>query len=120
MRTSSFLACLILAACGSKSGDSGSVGAEQISCAVDGQAQFAPVCSVQQSTGELGTILTVSSPSGSFRRLLVARDGRGILAADGAEAATVTLLGEGLIEITLGADRYRMPATIKSFQGKAQ
>ena len=91
-----------------------------IACAVDGETDFAPVCGVEKSTGERGTTLTISGPSGTFRRLLVTDDGRGVIAADGAEAAVVAVLDKGLIEVALGGDRYRLQATIKPFASKAQ
>ena len=86
---------------------------------IDGSAAFASVCTTQQSASDQGLILTISSPSGGFRRLLVTSDGRGVVAADGAEPAAVTPLGGGLIEVTVGSDRYRLPATVKPSE-KAQ
>ena len=49
----------------------------------------------------------------AYRRLLVTRDGRGVVTADGAEQASVTPLNGGLIEVTVGGDRYRLPAMVK-------
>jgi len=45
--------------------------------------------------------------------LLVTQDGRGVIAADGAEAAKVTITGADGIEVALGGNRYRLPATVK-------
>ena len=36
-----------------------------------------------------------------------------VIAADGAEKATVTITGPGEIEVAIGGDRYRLPATVK-------
>jgi len=84
---------------------------DRIDCAVDGAA-FARVCTVERMRGEAGLLLTVHAPSGAFRRLLVTRDGRGVAAADGAEPAKVSVLGPGRIEVAIGGDRYRLPATV--------
>jgi hypothetical protein len=85
----------------------------QIVCAQHGSHDFARVCTVDRVNGAEGLILTVSHPDGSFHRLLVTKDGRGVVAADGAEKAVVTVLGAGSIEVALGGDRYRLPATVK-------
>ena len=57
-------------------------------------------------------VLVLRHPDGGFRRLLVTKDG--IVAADGAETAKVTPIDKGMIEVALGANRYRLPATIAS------
>jgi len=85
---------------------------DRVECAVDGAA-FARACTVDRVTGDEGLVLTVHAPSGSFRRLLVTKDGRGVVAADGAEPAKVSVLGPGRIEVAIGGDRYRLPATVK-------
>ena len=88
-------------------------GDQRIECAVEGEAAFQRVCQIERSTDERGLILTLRSPSGGFRRLLVTRDGRGVVAADGAEPAIVEPLGKDRIEVTIGVDRYRLPATVR-------
>lgn len=109
---------LLLASCGAEPEARDEVvaplppGAERIECAVAGNA-FASVCAVERATGPDGLTLTLRSPSGGFRRLLVTSDGRGVVAADGAEPATVTPLGPDRIEVAIGGDRYRLPATVK-------
>ena len=85
----------------------------KVDCATEGAARFERVCPVERSSGPEGLILTVRSPSGSFRRLLVTSDGRGVIAADGADPANVTLLGDDRIEVRIAGDRYRLPATVK-------
>lgn len=85
---------------------------ERIECAVDGAAAFERICSVERTAGP-DLLLTLRSPSGSFRRLAVTRDGRGVTAADGAEPATVTVVGQALIEVSIGSDRYRLPARVR-------
>ena len=113
------LAVLSLSACGdpdSARRDALAEGAEQsgrIDCATDGAERFERVCEVERSSGPEGLILTVRSPSGSFRRVLVTGDGRGVVAADGADPAQVSLLGDNRIEVRIAGDRYRLPATVK-------
>ncbi|MDB5709548.1 MAG: hypothetical protein JWL96_1618 [Sphingomonas bacterium] len=123
--SSVILLTLLLAACGERKTD-GNVLAQveakqrvdaendgRIVCAQHGSADFARVCTVDRVNGADGLTLTVSHPDGSFHRLLVTKDGRGVVAADGAEKAVVTVLGPGSIEVALGGDRYRLPATVK-------
>lgn len=86
--------------------------AERIECAVDGAAAFARVCTVERSPGP-DVLFTIRGPSGSFRRLAATSDGRGVMAADGAEEAKVEIVGKDLIEVSIGGDRYRLPATVR-------
>ena len=121
---------LLLAACGKQATDGNvlaRVEAQQrsdaendgrIVCAQHGSAGFARVCTVDRVAGAAGLVLTVSHPDGSFHRLLVTKDGRGVVAADGAEKAVVTVLGPGSIEVALGGDRYRLPATVKGAKAR--
>ncbi|MET1111433.1 MAG: hypothetical protein ABWX67_07915 [Allosphingosinicella sp.] len=99
----------LLAACG---GPPATKVEERIECAVDGAADFERVCVVERTAGR-EILFTLRSPSGGFRRLAATRDGRGVTAADGAEPATVTIVGPGLIEVAIGADRYRLPARVR-------
>ncbi|RYD62319.1 MAG: hypothetical protein EOP58_13360 [Sphingomonadales bacterium] len=52
-------------------------------------------------------------PDGGFHRLRVTRDGRGVIAADGASAASVTIIDKDAIEVAIDDARYRLPATVK-------
>jgi hypothetical protein len=124
-RISSAALLMLLAGCGGPGGADSLAEAEQqaaasraedgrIACAVGGATSFADNCSIEQSAGEEGTILTIRHPDGGFRRLAIARDGRGVIAADGAETAIVKPIAEGLIEVQLGDARYRLPATVKA------
>jgi len=79
-----------------------------VQCAIDGAADFSRSCALEQLDG----VLTLRHANGGFRRLLVTKDGRGVIAADGAEPAKVTIVGKDEIEVTLGRDRYRLPTTI--------
>ena len=126
--SSAALLLLALAACGEPQTDKATlakVEAEQrarqddsgnIVCAQRGSGDFARVCTVDRTQSADGLVLTLRHPDGTFHRLLVTRDGRGVIAADGAEKAVVSVIGSGEIEVALGGDRYRLPATVK---GKA-
>ncbi len=96
-----------LAAAGEKAADDG-----RIECAAEGAEAFERVCTMERVKGPEGTTLTIRHPSGGFRRLLVTTDGRGVVAADGAEPAEVTTLGDDRIEVAIGTERYRLPATV--------
>ncbi len=85
----------------------------RVECAVEGAGGFERVCTMERVKGADGTTLTVRHPSGGFRRVLVATDGRGVVAADGADPAMVSIVSDGLIEVALAGDRYRLPATVK-------
>jgi hypothetical protein len=123
MNKPAFLAFLVLAACGdptatadqgeAAAGADAPAGAEKIDCAVNGALRFERVCVVERTTGGEGLVLTVRHPSGGFRRLQVTRDGRGVIPADGAEGAVVQILDDAHIEVAIGSDRYRLPATIR-------
>lgn len=115
MRRLLLLAALPLAACGeSDSGQERAAAAdEKLDCAIGGAEAFEPVCTVERATSGESLVLTVRAPGGGFRRLLVTTDGRGVIAADGAEEAVVTPLDGSRIEVAVGPDRYRLPATVK-------
>ena len=85
-----------------------------VACATDGAESFRRVCTIERVSGRDGVVLVLRAPEGGFRRLLVTGDGKGVTAADGAEPALVTPVGEGLIEVAIGRDRYRLPATVKA------
>jgi hypothetical protein len=102
-------ALLPLAACG---GPPAAKAVDRIECAVDGAAAFERICTIERVAGREG-LFTLRSPSGSFRRLEATRDGRGVIAADGAEAATVKVIGKDRIEVSIGSDRYRLPARVR-------
>lgn len=89
----------------------------KIDCAPPGTSDVASVCTLDRAETPAGTILTLRHPDGAFHRLQITRDGRGVIAADGAEPAVVTPLGADEIEVALGGARYRLPATVR---GQAQ
>lgn len=85
----------------------------KVECAVPGAKRFAFACAIDRTQTQDGLYLTLRHPDGGFRRLLVTNDGRGVIAADGAEKAEVTPLAPDLIEVELGGARYRLPATVR-------
>lgn len=86
----------------------------RINCALDGSKAMQRVCTVDRADTKQGLVLTVSHPDGGFHRLLVTTDGRGVVAADGAERAQVAIVDGNEIEVGIGDDAYRLPATVKA------
>ena len=82
----------------------------RIDCALDGAGGFVRDCTVEEMPDAQGTVLVVGREGAGYRRLRVTGDGRGVEAADGAEPARVAIISDGLIEVSVGADRYRLPA----------
>ena len=78
---------------------------ETVPCALDGAAEFAPVCGVEREIVPGGTILVIRHPDGGFRRFEI--EGDLVRTADGAEAVTVTPSAEAT-EVAVGTDRYRL------------
>ncbi|SFR77279.1 hypothetical protein [Sphingomonas jatrophae] len=119
MRISSSVALLLLAAaCSGETPEASgpaAVAADKgkVLCATGGAGDFSRECTMERVAGPEGLVLTIRNPDGGFRKLLVTRDGRGVVAADGAEAAVVKVSGSREIEVTVGGDRYRLPATVK-------
>lgn len=106
-----------LSACGGETDQIAVDPDSMIECALGDAAEFARECWVDETLQEGTLLLTVRHPDGGFRRFEVLQDGRGLAAADGADMAEV-MLADGGIEVTLGPDRYRFPATIKSDAGE--
>lgn len=82
-------------------------------CAVEGARDFERLCDREMIKGANGPLLVLRNPSGGFRRLQVTTDGRGVIAADGAEPAIVTTIGTHMIEVSISEDRYRLPAIVE-------
>ncbi len=85
-----------------------------IDCATGGSDKFLPECFVEDSRVGERRFLTVRSKSGAFRRFEMVDDGRGVVAADGADEAVAKWSAEGVLEVAVGKDRYRFPARMKS------
>ena len=86
---------------------------EPIECLVPGQTGFETSCSVEEASSPDGKVLTVRSPDGEFRRLLIVSDGRGLIAADGAEEIKVKPAGPGKIDVSIGDIVWRLPARVR-------
>lgn len=82
----------------------------RIECALEGTKLFDRTCTVEEMSGEGGTILVVGRGNVGYRRLQITTDGRGLVSADGAEPAKVSIIGNNMIEVAVGHDRYRLPA----------
>jgi hypothetical protein len=85
-----------------------------IDCATSGSDKFLPECFVEDSRAGERHFLTVRNKAGAFRRFEMVDDGRGVVAADGADEAVAKWSAEGVLEVAVGGDRYRFPARMKS------
>jgi hypothetical protein len=114
MRAALLLTLLLpLAACQPAETQNATLEADgRIDCRIGNDDQYQRFCSVEREQSAEGVLLTVRKPDGGFRRLLATRDGRGVVAADGAEPAEVTIVGENLIEVAIAGDRFRLPARV--------
>jgi myo-inositol-hexaphosphate 3-phosphohydrolase len=100
----------MLAACSASSPEPQEFAEEdRIDCALDGQLEFARECAVERSRADGDLILVVHHPGGGFRRFQIVDDGRGVIAADGADDAQVTVVPAG-IRVVVADDSYILPA----------
>ncbi|MGX7952675.1 hypothetical protein ACWPM1_08915 [Tsuneonella sp. HG249] len=91
--------------------------AARIDCALGDGSAFGPDCLVERADGEQGTEFVVRHPDGGFRRFRIADDRSGMVAIDGADVALNQLVGEPpVLQVTVGADRYRFPADLDAGQ----
>ena len=119
-------ALFMLSACGSDKPDNSKLAeAEQkaaksaeedgrVLCALDGATVFDRSCTMDRLSGQNGEEVVLSRGDGGFRRLRMIPEGGGLAAADGAEPAKQAIVDDGLLEITIGNDRYRLPAKTKA------
>lgn len=110
---SMLFAPLLLAACGGPATPAAGEPDNRIECRSGTMNAFEPVCSGESAASVEGRVLTLRFPSGGFRRVLITRDGRGVLPADGAEPARVTIIAGNRIEVEIGGDRFRLPARVR-------
>ncbi len=125
MRTSDALVLLLLS--GAAAACSGETAADaelpsggddsRIACALGNETEFTEQCDAERVQNGERRELVMRHPDGGFRRFEIVSDGRGLIAADGAEEAVVMPLADGRIQLTVGEDRYRIPATIKPGAG---
>jgi hypothetical protein len=87
----------------------------KIPCATAGGDMTDDGCTVE--TAADGTLI-VRNPDGGFHRLRPTSDGSAVVAADGAERAQVMIVDGNTLEVAIGEDRYRLPATIKGVPAK--
>ena len=126
VRAAALIAMLWLAACsGPSPADTATAAARQttaaaqdetIECAVGGAASFQRDCKVEEAKVDGAKTLIVRHPDGGFRRFEVLTDGHGLATADGAEEAETSVVN-GQLEVAVGGDRYRFPATIRKHGG---
>lgn len=97
-----------------KRGEEARAAAEgRIPCALNEDASFGLTCTIDRQQTQDGLVLTIRHPDGGFHRLRVTRDGRGVIAADGAREAVVSVIDKDAIEVSIDNARYRLPARIK-------
>ncbi|MBA1375652.1 hypothetical protein [Sphingomonas ursincola] len=112
-------ALAVLAGCSGETQPDPVAGADdsRVACALGSDTEFAQKCDVERVQNGDRRELVLRHPDGGFRRFEIVTDGRGLIAADGAEQAVVTPLADGRIQLSVGDDRYRIPATIKPGAG---
>lgn len=85
----------------------------RIECAINGDTSFTRGCETERLSGEDGVTLVIRHPDGGFRRFRVLTDGRGLEAADGSEPARIEIVENDRIRVSIGPDRYILPARMK-------
>ncbi|SIN96082.1 hypothetical protein SAMN02745824_2443 [Parasphingorhabdus marina DSM 22363] len=85
----------------------------RIECAINGDTSFTRGCQTERLSGEEGVTLIIRHPDGGFRRFRVLTDGRGLEAADGSEPARIEIVEDDKIRVSIGSDRYILPARMK-------
>lgn len=112
-------ALALLAGCSGEDKSDALAGADdsRVACALGSDTEFTAKCDVERVQRGDRRELVMRHPDGGFRRFEIVTDGRGLIAADGAEQAVITPLADGRIQLSVGDDRYRIPATIKPGAG---
>lgn len=103
---SMLFAPLLLAACGGPASPAAGESDNRIECRAGSASAFERTCTIEIAEAPGGMVFTLRKPDGGFRRLLQTFDDN-FVAADGAEAAHVTRLPDGRIEVEIGGDRFR-------------
>jgi hypothetical protein len=86
---------------------------DTIDCALASAASFTHDCTVERGEADGARLLIVHHPDGGFRRFKLVDGGKGVAAADGAEAVAIARTADRL-EASVDGDRYRFPATMLS------
>ena len=110
------IALLALAGCGGADRNASSADPHdgRIECRINDSGEFERFCTIEPGESGAERTLTIRKPDGGFRRFLVTGDGRGVVAADGAEPARVTIIADDRIEVEIGGDTFRLPATVRN------
>ena len=85
--------------------------AGRVACALAGAPNFRTDCTLDRVASAQGTVLVIGREDVGYRRFRTMA-GRGVVAADGAEPARVSIVDGGMIEVAVANDRYRLPATV--------
>ncbi len=119
---------LSLGACGKNDdealNDAENAAAEQaaldgkVECALAGSSSFERTCTTERIAGTDSQILVIRHADGGFRRFKILTDGRGLAPADGFDETKISLIENGMIELSSGDDKYRLPAQIKGQDAK--
>lgn len=106
---------LVLAACSEPPAEQPQAeeGSDAIECALGDGSTFGADCLVEREEVDGQTLLTIRHPDGGFRRFQQLDDGRGLVEVDGADQVS-RALEDGTLLISIGADRYRFPAAVKT------
>lgn len=85
----------------------------KIECALAGSSSFERTCTTERIAGSDSQLLVIRHADGGFRRFRILTDGRGLAPADGFDETKISLIENGMIEVSSGDDKYRLPAQIK-------
>ena len=85
-------------------------------CALAGSSSFERTCTTERLAGPNGQLLLIRHADGGFRRFRILSDGRGLTPADGFDQTNIALIENGMIEVSSGDDKYRLPAQIRRSQ----
>lgn len=100
LRTGALICVVALSACGQPEPE---VAGERIACALDGATDFVEVCTLERD----GPRFSVHRPDGGFRRFEPV-EGQGIRSIDGVDAAVLIPRDDGITELSVDGDRYRV------------
>ena len=90
----------------------------KVECALAGSAHFERTCTTERIAGADGELLVIRHGDGGFRRFRILTDGRGLAPADGFDETKISLIENGMIEVSSGDDKYRLPAQMKGPDAK--
>ena len=88
----------------------------KIECALAGSSSFERTCTTERVAATDGQLLLIRHADGGFRRFQILSDGRGLAPADGFDETDIALIENGMIEVSSGDDKYRLPAQIRRSQ----